>query len=568
VCTGIVEETALSFFRKSAIRATAVGITAALALASCASERDEQPEGEGATGEAGKTFVFATSTDPVTLDPAFAADSDSYRVGHQIFEGLVGAKPGTPDPEPKLAESWDISEDGTEYTFHLQDGVKFHDGTDFNADAVCFNFERWNNFKGFLQSQNLTWVWIQVNGGFAESDDPTLDGTGRYKSCEATDESTAVVTLKEPMPEFIAALSSVSLFMQSPTALEKYNADEVKGDESAPIMPEYATEHPTGTGPFKFESWSRGQEVRLTANEDYWGEKGQIDEIVFPVIADPTARRQALQAGDIDGYDLVGPADRDALAEADFNVIDRPPFNILYLGINQDVPELKDIKVRQAIAHAVNKEALVSSTLPEGSEVAINFIPPSAPGWTEDVETYAYDPDKARQLLKEAGQENLELDFNYPTKVSRPYMPSPEQAFQAISADLKEVGIKINAKPQPWPDYLNTISGTSKHGIRLLGWTGEYNASYNFLGAFFNRPSKAWGFNNKELFSSLEDARFTSSEEEQIAAFEDVNRMISEFVPGVPLAHPVPSLAFAPHVDHYPASPVEDEVFNKITFKD
>jgi peptide/nickel transport system substrate-binding protein len=535
-----------------------------LTLSGCASSR-----GSEASGEDNRTFVFAASADPVSLDPAFASDGESYRIADQIFEGLVGVKPNTPDPEPLLAESWDISEDGKEYTFHLKEGVTFHDGTAFNAEAVCFNFERWNNFTGILQSQNLSWVWLQVNGGFASSEDPALDGTGRYKSCQAEGDSTAVVTLNGPMPEFISALTSPSLAIQSPTALEKYSADEVQGDEGAPIMPAYATEHPTGTGPFKFESWNRDQEIRVSAYEDYWGEKGQIQNVIFPVISDPTARRQALQSGDIDGYDLVSPADRDSLKEAGYNVINREPFTILYLGMNQAVPELKDIKVRQAIAHAINKDALVSSTLPDGSETAINFIPSSVGGWNEEVETYEYDPERARELLAEAGQSDLKLEFNYPTNVSRPYMPSPEQAFQAVSADLKEVGITIVPKPQPWsPDYLNTVSGTSDHGIRLLGWTGEYNAAYNFLGAFFNKPSKAWGFDNPELFEALTKARFTANEQEQSAAFAEVNSMIADFVPGVPLAHPVPSLAFSPKVDHYPASPVQDEVFNRITFKD
>lgn len=554
----------MTFVKKPILPWAVVGMISVLAMSACSSDRPKATE-----PSKDRSFVFAASADPVTMDPAFAADGESYRVARQIFEGLVATKPGTPDPEPKLAESWDISADGTEYTFRLKEGVKFHDGTEFNAEAVCFNFDRWNNFTGFLQSQSLSWVWIQVNGGFASSEHADLNGTGRYKNCSASDASTAVIRLNGPMPEFISALSSPSLAMQSPTALKKYTADEVKGDESAPIMPLYGTEHPTGTGPFTFESWSRGQEVRLAVNKDYWGEQGQIQKVVFPVISDPTARRQALQAGDIDGYDLVGPADRDALATAGFNIVNRDPFNILYLGMNQAAPELKDVRVRQAIAHAVNKDALVSSTLPDGSKVAINFIPPSAAGWTEDISKYDYDPKRARELLAEAGQQDLNLAFNYPTNVSRPYMPSPEQAFQAISADLKDVGITVIPKPQPWsPDYLNTVSGTSDHGIRLLGWTGEYNATYNFLGAFFNRPSKAWGFDKPELFKAIADARFTSNKDDQSKAFETVNREISELVPGVPLAHPVPSLAFGKHVENYPASPVEDEVFNRITFKD
>jgi peptide/nickel transport system substrate-binding protein len=544
----------------------------ALALTACAaSDRDAAEEGGGAseeaTAEAGPdTFIFAASADPAGLDPALANDGETFRVARQIFEGLIGTEPGTADPAPLLAESWEISEDGLTYTFALKEGVTFHDGTPFNGDAVCFNFERWNNFTGVLQSDSLAYYWAKVNGGFATSDVETLNGTGKYESCEAPDEATAVITLKSPLPELISALSLPALSMQSPTALEEFAADEVTGDAEAPELTEYATSHPTGTGPYVFESWTRGQEISLTGYDEYWGEQGQIRRIVFPVIDDPTARRQALQAGDIDGYDLVGPADVAALEDAGFQIVNRDPFNILYLAMNQANPDLAIPEVRQAIAHAINKEALVASTLPEGTEIATNFVPPVVAGWSDEVETYDYDPDRARELLASAGKSELTIDFNYPTNVSRPYMPSPEQTYQAIAADLEEVGITVNPVPDVWnPDYLDKIQGTSEHGLHLLGWTGDYNDTYNFIGVFFGAPSNEWGFNDPAIFQAVNDARYKTSQEEQVAAYEAANELILEQLPGVPLAHPVPSLAFRPEVKNYPASPVQDEVYNVIT---
>lgn len=544
------------------------GVAVGLVLTGCAaSDRDAE---EGASASGGRdTFIFAASSDPASLDPAFASDGESFRIARQIFEGLVGVEPGTADPAPLLAESWEVSEDGLEYTFTLKEGVTFHDGTDFDAEAVCFNFDRWNGFTGVLQSESLSYYWQKVNGGFAESDVETLDGTGKYESCEAADPGTAVVTLQSPLPELISALSLPAFSMQSPTALEEYDADGVTGEGDAPVLPEYATGHPTGTGPFVFESWSPGEEVVLSANEDYWGEQGQVRRIVFPIIADATARRQALQAGDIDGYDLVGPADVVALADEGYEIVNRDPFNILYLGMNQANPDLADLRVRQAIAHAINKEALVAQTLPEGTEVATNFVPPVVAGWNEDVTTYEYDPDKARELLAEAGKSDLTLDFNYPTNVSRPYMPTPEQVFTAITADLEAVGITVNPVPDPWnPEYLDKIQGGEDHGLHLLGWTGDYNDTYNFIGVFFGGPSNEWGFENEDLFAAINDARYVADIDEQTAAYEEANAAILDFLPGVPLAHPVPSLAFAPYVQGYPASPVQDEVYNVITFTD
>ncbi len=557
---------------KNWVRVGAAGVAMALALGACAaSDRDSGTAATGeATGDGGgegrDTFIFAASADPKGLDPALANDGETFRVARQIFEGLVGTEPGTPDPAPLLAESWEISEDGLTYTFDLKQDVTFHDGTPFDGEAVCFNFERWNNFTGILQSNSLAYYWQKVNGGFAASDDPALSGTGKYESCEAPDEGTAVVRLRSPLPELISALSLPALSMQSPTALQEYAADEVGGEAEAPVLSEYATSNPTGTGPYVFESWNRGQEVTLTAFEDYWGEQGQIRRIVFPIIDDPTARRQALQAGDIDGYDLVGPADVAALEEEGFQIVNRDPFNILYLAMNQTNPDLAIPEVRQAIAHAINKEALVTSTLPEGTEVATNFAPPSVAGWSEEVETYDYDPDRARELLASVGKSDLTVDFNYPTNVSRPYMPSPEQTFQAIAADLEEVGITVNPVPDAWsPDYLNRIQGTTEHGIHLLGWTGDYNDTYNFIGVFFGAPSTEWGFDDPEIFQAVNDARYKTSQDEQVAAYQAANELILDRLPGVPLAHPVPSLAFKPDIRNYPASPVQDEVYNVIT---
>lgn len=550
------------------LRWAATAVAAALILTSCASQRDEDdPTGEGSEDTGGgtsvgeATFTFAASANPGSLDPAFASDGESFRVARQIFEGLVGTVPGTADPAPLLAEDWDVSDDGLEYTFHLKEGVSFHDGSAFDAEAVCFNFERWNNFTGVAATESLSYYWGKVNGGYAE------DGNGKYDSCEAADAATAVIHLSSPLPEFVAALSLPAFSMQSPTALEEYNADDVQGASDAPVLPEYALEHPTGTGPFIFESWSPDEQVVLTANPDYWGEQGEVGRVVFPIISDPTARRQALEAGDIDGYDLVGPADVVALEEAGFEIVNRDAFNILYLGMNQEAEGLDDLTVRQAIAHAIDREALVAATLPEGTEVATNFVPPSVVGYNEDVMQYEFDQDQARSLLEEAGygpDNPLTLDFTYPTNVSRPYMPTPEQVFERIAADLEDVGIVVEATPLTWnPDYLDRVQGGADHGVHLLGWTGDYNDTYNFIGVFFGQSSPEWGFDNPDLFEMINDARVLPDIDEQTVAYEEANAALLEFLPGLPIAHPVPSLAFREGVV-YPASPVQDEVYNLV----
>lgn len=549
--------------RKLGLTVAAAAAAAALLLTGCvASEREEGGTSTGSDEDVDSTFVFAASSDPASLDPAFAQDGESFRVARNIFEGLIGVIPGTADPAPLLAEDWESSEDGMTHTFNLKEGVTFHDGTDFNSEAVCFNFDRWYNWEGMAASPVFAYYYGKIFQAFSDEADKAV-----YDSCETNGDNEVTIQLNKPFAGFIASLSLPAFSMQSPAALQEYGADDVGGTAESPTMPEYATAHPTGTGPFKFEEWAPGENVTLSANEDYWGEQGQIEQVIFRVIDDPTARRQALETGSIDGYDLVGPADTGALEEAGFNMISRPPFTVLYLAFNQDIEALKDVKVRQALSHAIDKESLNNQVLPEGTEVATQFMPSVVNGFNEDVTTFDYDPEKAKQLLEEAGytEDNpLTLDFNYPVNISRPYMPTPEQIFTVLASQLDEVGVQTNPITSEWVDYINLTTGTTDHGIHLLGWTGDYNDSDNFVGVFFGQESMEWGFDNAELFGKLTEARGVSSLEEQTKLYEEINEDVANFIPGVPLAHPAPTLAFSPRVDSYPASPVNDEVFNEI----
>jgi len=271
----------------------------------------------------------------------------------------------------------------------------------------------------------------------------------------------------------------------------------------------------------------------------------------------------------------VAPGDLEGLEADGFQIESRAAFNILYLGINQayTAPDgskpLADVRVRQAIAHAIDRDAVISQSLPEGTTPATQFMPDLVAGYADDVTTYDYDPAAAQTLLADAGASNLILQFNYPTGISRPYMPSPEDTFVAVSAQLEAVGITVEPVADQWtPDYLDRIQATADHGVHLLGWTGDYNDTGNFVGVFFGREKSDWGFNNPELFAALDAASQVPTVDEQIPLYEDINRQVAEFLPGIPLAHPVPSLAFAPGVEGYSPSPVQDEVWNEVTVSD
>jgi len=559
-----------------ALAATAAVLTAATMSACASSERDSGTKG-GDSGQAqsGGTLVFGAAGDPAMFDPAFASDGETFRVARQIHEGLLTNELGGTDPEPQLAESWEVSDDGLEYTFKLREGVKFHDGSDFNADAVCFNFERWRNFEGLAQSPSATPYYQDVFGGFAS----TPDVPNIYAGCEATDESTAVVTLTTVTSKFPAALSLPAFSIQSPTAMQEFKADDLSGNEDALTYSEYALAHPSGTGPFKFKSWDRGNgEVTIVRNEDYWGEPAKLDEIIFRTISDGNTRRQELEAGSIDGFDFVAPADYGTLEDAGFQVLVRDPFNVLYLGINgggvagtNANPALQDPRVRQAIAHAIDRQTIVTSLLPDGAEVATQFMPPTVDGWADDVTTYDYDPERSKALLAEAGATGTTLRFFYPTDVSRPYLPDPAALFQVINQNLIDAGFTVEATALPWnPDYLNAVQA-GQADIHLLGWTGDYNDAYNFIGTFF--AAKADGlakaefgaFNSPEIFAALAEADSEPDAANRTEMYQEANRLIMDYLPGVPISHSPPALVVSDKVEGLVPSPLTAEDFAPVS---
>jgi peptide/nickel transport system substrate-binding protein len=537
----------------------ALGMAAALVMAACGSDTKSPPD--TTAGKAGGTFVFGSSADPVVLDGAFVSDGESLRVIDQIFETLVTTKAGGTDIEPLLAEKWSSSADGLAWTFNLRQGVKFQDGTDFNAKAVCFNFDRWYNFAGVAQSASVSYYWSTVFGGFSDGATPSL-----YKSCEATDDNTAVVTLTSASAAFLSGLAVSAFAIASPDALTKYEADKVGGTEDAPSFDgTFGTEHPVGTGPFSFESWTPGDKLTIVRNDSYWGDKALLDKVIFKPIADGPARRTALETGEIQGYDLVDPADTQALTDAGFQLLLRPAFNVGYVGFNQAKPPLDNAKIREAIAFALNREALVTAKYPEGSQVATQFQPPLVFGWSDQVPQYAYDPAKAKALIAESGVTDLNLEFYYPSDVSRPYMPDPTANFEAFKADLEAVGFTITPKTAPWRSgYLDDVDAGNAQ-MYLLGWTGDYGDPDNFVGTFFRTKQPSWGFDNQEIFDALTKARDTADVAARTKLYEEANVLIMKFLPGVPYVHTQPALAFAKGVTGYVPSPVSLESFATVS---
>ena len=527
---------------------------------------DDEGDG-GGEGEAQGTLVFGSAADPVVLDGALVSDGESLRPIDQMFEGLVTLSLGGTDIEPALATSWEASDDGTAWTFELREGVTFHDGEPFNAEAVCFNFDRWYNFEGPFQSESATYYWQTVFGGFSDGETPSL-----YESCEATDENTVTINLTKASASFLGALALTNFTIASPKALEEFGADEGTVDEETGFKPTgtYGTEHPTGTGPFKFKSWTRGDRLVLERNDDYWGEKAKIQELIFRPISDNAARLQALQAGEIHGYDLVEPQDMETISGDDsLQLLDRPAFNVAYVGINQKMKPMEDIRVRQAVAHGLNRQQVADSFYAGRGEVAKEFMPPELFGYADDVTEYEFDPAKSRQLLADAGcGPPCPIEFWYPTDVSRPYMPDPKRNFEAFAASLNESGFQVTARSAPWsPDYLGRAQEGNAGHLHLLGWTGDYADPDNFIGVFFQTETDQFGFSNPELTAKLDEAEAETDEDARVALYEEANRMIMEFLPAVPYIHTKPALAFNACIEGYEPSPVSLEPFSIVSME-
>jgi peptide/nickel transport system substrate-binding protein len=308
----------------------------------------------------------------------------------------------------------------------------------------------------------------------------------------------------------------------------------------------------------------------MERNDDYWGDKAKLDRLIFRPISDNAARLQALQSGEIQGYDLVEPQDVKTIEGDDsLQILDRPAFNVGYVTINQKVPPFDKIEVRQAVAAGLDREAVVSNFYAGRGEVAKEFMPPSLEGYSDDVQTYTYDPAKAKSLLQKAGVKiPLKVDFWYPTDVSRPYMPDPKRNFEAFAASLNKSGFKVVPHSAPWsPDYVGRVDGGKAGALNLIGWTGDYGDPDNFIGTFFQQPTDQFGFENEEIFNTLNNAEKETDAAKRTELYKEANEEIMRFLPGVPYVHTKPALAFEADVKGYVPSPVSLEPFSIVSIE-
>ena len=536
-----------------------IALKAILALAACAVLTVTLGNSSGS--KASSTLIFAGAADPTYLDPALASDGETFRVTEQMYEGLVALKPGTTKVIPKLALKWKSANRGKTWTFWLRHGVKFHDGTPFNAAAVCANVNRWYNWSGAFQDPSATFYYQAIYGGFKHNEVSGLQPP-LYRSCSAKGQYKAIVRLRKASGTFFPSLVIAPFAMQSPTAMRKYGADQGElRNGTFRATGSYAFEHPTGTGPFKFKSWTIGQKVEIVRNDKYWGQKAKLSRVIIQPISDSTARLQALQNHDVNAYDLAAPQDIPTLSgNSSLKVIKRPAFNVAYVTIHQGSGPMKELKVRQAVAYGLNRKGVVNQFYYGTGKVAQEFMPPSLYGYAKKVQTYAYNPAKAKQLLNSSScHVPCHIDFWYPTAVSRPYMPDPVRNFQGFQASLENSGFSVTPHSAPWrPTYVAKVNEGTAGDLNLIGWTGDYADPDNFVGTFFNQTTAnaQFGFSNASINSLLLKAKNEANFAKRVALYQKLNQQLMKYLPGVPYAHATPALGAEKRVHNLIATPV------------
>ena len=538
------------------LKATLTLITASLFLAACdqsGSAAKENAKAETAKPSGNNTFVYCTAKAPLSFSPALVMEGTSYNASsQQVYNRLVEFKKGSTDLEPALAESWEISDDGLTYTFHLRKGVKFHTTKeftptrDFNADDVIFSFQR---------QLDPNHPYHNVSKGtypyFKAMKFPDL-----LKSVEKVDDNTVRITLNKKDATFLASLGMDFISIYS----AEYADAMLKAGK-----PETIDNKPVGTGPFIFVDYKTDQAAQYVANETYWKGRTPLDRLVISIVPDATTRYAKLQAGSCDLILFPNVADLAKMkTDPKVQLLEQKGLNVAYIAFNTEKAPFDNVKVRQALNYAVDKKAIIEAVYQGAGTAAKNPLPPTIWSYNDEIQDYPYDPEKAKQLLAEAGYPNgFETDF-WIQPVVRASNPNPKRMAELVMADWAKVGVKANPVTFEWADYQKRAkAGELTAGI--FGWSGDNGDPDNFLSpllASANAGNSNFArFKNAEFDALLDKAIGLTNKDERAALYKQAQVIFHDQVPWIPVAHSVGFAPLSPRVKGYVQSPFGYDAF-------
>ncbi|MQT31062.1 ABC transporter substrate-binding protein [Pseudomonas helleri] len=507
--------------------------------------------------QAATNLVYCSEGSPAGFDPGqYTTGTDFDASAETIYNRLSEFERGSTNVIPGLATSWDISPDNLTYTFHLRDGVKFHTTPyftptrNFNADDVLFTFNRMlDKDMPFRKAYPTEFPYFTDMG---------MDKN--IKSVEKIDDHTVKFTLNTVDAAFIQNMAMHFASIESAEYADKL----LKAGNPSDI-----NQKPIGTGPFVFKSYQKDSNIRYTGNKDYWKpEDVKIDNLIFAITTDPSVRMQKLKKNECQITIYPRPADLQSLKEdPNLKMPSQAGFNTGYIAYNvmdkikgSDEPNpMAQLKVRQALDMAVNKQQIIDSVYQGAGQLATNVLPPTQWSYDESIKDAPYDPEKAKQLLKEAGiKEGTEITL-WAMPVQRPYNPNAKLMAEMLQSDWGKIGIKAKIMTYEWGEYIKRSKG-GENGAMLIGWSGDNGDPDNWLGTLFgcdaingNNFSK-WC--NPEFDKLITAAKNTTDKEERTKLYKEAQQLLKEQLPLTPIAHSTVYQPMRKNVEGFKISPL------------
>jgi dipeptide transport system substrate-binding protein len=510
-----------------------------------------------------KTLVFCSEGSPENFTPALNTTGTSFDAARPVYDKLTQFARGSTQVEPALAESWTISPDAKVFTFKLRKGVKWHTGVngfkpsrDFNADDVIFSLER---------QWKADHPYAKVSGGkydyFAD-----MGLTEGLASVEKLDPLTVRITLKTPNVTMLANLAMDFASIHS----AEYADFLAKANKK-----EQFDQAPVGTGPFSFVTYQKDAVIRYKANKAYWGppgEKALVDDLVYAITPDATARYSKLKAGECHFVIAPRPADLPEMQkDPALKVISQPGLNIAYWAFNTQKPPFDKKEVRQAFSMAIDRAAIIKDVYLGAGQAAKNLIPPTMWSYAAGTREIAHDTAKARDLLAKAGVKTpLEVDLWY-MPVQRPYNPNAKRIAEMMQADLAKIGVTAKLVTYEWGEYRKRMQ-QGEHMTGMLGWTGDNGDPDNFFFLHSCEAARPGGQNlskwcNKAFDERLLKARTVSDVKQRTQLYTEMQAIEADEVPDYKIAHSVVFEAMRKEVSGYKQSPFGSHQFNGVELK-